>query len=340
MGAAHREVVRSRIREKMSMTQPRLLGRTEIRVTPIGLGCWQFSGGHGFVGGFWESLPQQSANEIVRAALDGGINWFDTAELYGRGRSEQALALALEAAGKKDGEVVVATKWWPFPRTARSIGATVGERLRFLRGFTIDLHQVHQPFSFSSVEAQMDAMADLVEGKMIRAVGVSNFSAAATRRAHAALSKRGIPLASNQVRYSLIDRRIETSGVLDAAKELGITIIAYSPLGQGILTGKYHDDPGLIGSRPGPRRFMPVFRARGLERTRSLVDELRRIAAAHGVTPAQVALSWLIRSHGDTVVAIPGASRVPHAQEAAAAMTLALTAEETSRLDDVSRRFR
>jgi aryl-alcohol dehydrogenase-like predicted oxidoreductase len=322
------------------MTELRSLGQTGIRITPIGLGCWQFSGGHGLVGSYWESLSQQAANEIVRAALDGGINWFDTAEAYGRGRSEQALALALEAAGKKDGEIVVTTKWWPLLRTARSIGGTIGDRLRFLRGFTIDLHQVHQPFSFSSVEAQMDAMADLVEGKMIRSVGVSNFSAAATRRAHAALARRGIPLASNQVRYSLADRRIETNGVLDTAQELGVTIIAYSPLGQGILTGKYHEDPQLIASRPGPRRFLPAFRARGLEQTRGLADELGRIAGSHGVTPSQVALNWLVRFHGETVVAIPGAVRVHHAQEAARAMDLELSAEEMSRLDDLSRQFR
>jgi aryl-alcohol dehydrogenase-like predicted oxidoreductase len=322
------------------MTELRSLGRTGIRITPIGLGCWQFSGGHGLVGSYWDSLSQQAANEIVRAALDGGINWFDTAEAYGRGRSEQALALALEAAGKKDGEIVVTTKWWPLLRTARSIGGTIGDRLRFLRGFTIDLHQVHQPFSFSSVEAQMDAMADLVEGRMIRSVGVSNFSAVATRRAHAALAKRGIPLASNQVRYSLVDRRIETNGVLDAARELGVTIIAYSPLGQGILSGKYHDDPKLIASRPGPRRFLPAFRARGLEQTRGLVEEVRRIASAHDVTPTQVALSWLVRFRGGTVVAIPGAVRVHHAQEAARAMDLELSAEEMSRLDDLSRQFR
>jgi aryl-alcohol dehydrogenase-like predicted oxidoreductase len=322
------------------VTERRRLGRTSIEITPIGLGCWQFSSGFGFVGGFWEALPQPTVDEIVRVSLAGGISWFDTAEAYGRGRSEQALARALGAAGRKDGDVVVATKWWPIPRTAKSIGTTIDDRLRCLGGFSIDLHQVHQPFSFSSVEAEMEAMAELVTARKIRAVGVSNFSAARMRRAHAALGQRGIPLASNQVRYSLVDRRIESNGILAAAEELGVTIIAYSPLGQGILSGRFHADPALIRSRPGPRRYMSSFSPRGLARTRPLVDELQRIAAARAATPSQVALNWLLHFHGETVVAIPGASRPHHAEEAAGAMRFRLTDEEMSRLDGLSRPFR
>jgi aryl-alcohol dehydrogenase-like predicted oxidoreductase len=322
------------------MTERRRLGRTSIEITPVGLGCWQFSGGHGLVGGFWEALSQDAVDEIVRVALAGGINWFDTAEAYGKGRSERALARALADAGREDGEVVVATKWWPVLRTAGSIGTTIDERLRSLDGFSIDLHQVHQPFSFSRVESEMEAMADLVAARKIRAVGVSNFSAARMRRAHAALAKRGIPLASNQVRYSLVDRRIESNGILDAAKELSVTIIAYSPLGQGILSGRFHDDPALIRTRPGPRRHMSAFRPGGLARTRPLVEEVRRIAGAHGVTASQVALNWLLHAHDETVVAIPGASRPRHAEEAAGAMGFRLAAEEMSRLEELSRSFR
>jgi aryl-alcohol dehydrogenase-like predicted oxidoreductase len=319
------------------MAERRPLGRTTIEVTPIGLGCWQFSGGHGLVGGYWEGLPQATADAVIAAALARGVNWFDTAEIYGRGRSEEALARALKAAGRKSGDVIVADKWWPVPRTAASIGKTIDDRLRHLEGFAIDLYQVHQPFSFSSVEAQMDAMADLVETKKIRAVGVSNFSARAMRRAHAALAQRGLPLATNQVRYSLIDRRIEADGTLSAAKELGVTIIAYSPLAQGILSGKFHDDPALIRSRVGPRRFLPSFRAKGIERTRPLIEELKRIARERGVTPSQVALNWLIHFHGEAVVVIPGASRPQHAEEAGGALDFRLTGEEMTRLDALSR---
>jgi aryl-alcohol dehydrogenase-like predicted oxidoreductase len=160
----------------------------------------------------------------------------------------------------------------------------------------------------------MAAMADLVAEEKIRSVGVSNFNAARMRRAHAALSARGLALASNQVRYSLLDRRIESNGTVAAAKELGVTIIAYSPMAQGLLSGRYPEDPGYVGKRPGPRKLMGSFRSKGLERSRPLVEELRKIAAARGATASQVGLAWLCGFHGDTVVVIPGASRPRQAQ--------------------------
>lgn len=316
----------------------RPLGRSSISVSPIGLGCWQFSGGKGLVGGYWPALPQEMVDQIVAATLAGGINWFDTAEAYGGGRSEAALAKALVAAGKKSGEVVIATKWQPFPRRASSIGATVAERHRHLAPFGIDLHQVHAPYAMASVTAQMNAMADLVERGEVRAVGVSNFSARQMRTAHAALAARGLSLASNQVRYSLVDRRIERNGVLAVAEELGVTIIAYSPLGQGILTGKFHRDPALILSRPGPRKRLFAFGRRGLERSRPLVAALEEIAKVHGATASQVALSWLVHAHGDLVVAIPGATTVEQAVENAAALQLRLDAADAKRLDERSSR--
>ncbi len=321
------------------MATRRGLGRTGLEVTPVGLGCWQFSAGKGLAGRYWEVLAQPVMNEIVRVSLEGGINWFDTAEMYGNGASERALAAALAAAGKANGDVLVATKWFPLFRTAGSIKATIDTRLSCLAPFGIDLHQVHQPAGFSSVEAEMAAMADLVAEKKIRAVGVSNFNAARMRRAHAALAARGLPLASNQVRYSLLDRRIESNGAMAAAKELSVTIIAYSPLAQGVLTGAYHDDPAYIRRRPGPRKLMGSFRSKGLERSRPLIEELKRIAAAHGATPSQVALAWLCRFHGDTVVVIPGASRPSQAVENLGAMDLALSKRELERIDELSRPF-
>jgi aryl-alcohol dehydrogenase-like predicted oxidoreductase len=321
------------------MAVRRRLGATQIEVTSIGLGCWQFSGGRGLAGWYWEALPQSVVDAVVGAALARGVSWFDTAEMYGGGASERALAKALTAAGRKPGDVVVATKWLPWLRTARSIGATVGARLGALAPFPIDLHQIHQPVGLSSVEAEMASMADLIAAGTARAVGVSNFTAARMRRAHAALAARGIPLASNQVRYSLVDRRIERDGTLAAAKELGVTVIAYSPLGQGVLTGRFHDDPANIRTRPGPRKWLAGFSAKGLARSRPVINELRAVASAHGATPAQVALAWLCQFHGETVVAIPGASRPSQADENAAAMDLTLSTAELARIDEVSRRF-
>ncbi|HYH97953.1 aldo/keto reductase [Hyalangium sp.] len=315
----------------------RRLGRSDIQISVVGLGCWQFSEGFGIVGGWWEALPAETVQEIIEASLRGGINWFDTAEAYGKGRSERALAAALTRLGKKPGDVVVATKWLPLMRTASSIVKTIDQRLECLSPFAIDLHQIHQPFALATVEAQAQAMAELVQAGKIRTVGVSNFSAKRMRAAHAALARRGIPLVANQMPYSLLDRRIESNGVLAAAKELGITLIAYSPLAQGLLSGKFHDDPSLIRKSPGPRKFLPNFRAKGLERSRPLVEELRKIGAAHGATASQVALNWLAHFHGDTVVVIPGATKQRHAEENVGSMGFTLSQDELRRIDELSR---
>lgn len=312
------------------------LGKTSMTVTPIGLGCWQFSGGQGLAGSFWKGLAQSEVTAIVNAALRGGISWFDTAEAYGNGVSERALSAALKANGVSPGEVTVATKWMPFFRFARSIGKTIDDRKEALSPYPIDLHQVHNPASFSSAGAEMEEMAKLAEAGDIKAVGVSNFTAEHMRKAHEALSEHGLPLATNQVRYSLLDRKIETNGVLETAQELGITIIAYSPLSQGILTGRFHEDPASAKNLHGPRRLMPRFRPAGLERTRPLIDELRRIADDHDSTPARISLAWTIRKHGSTVVAIPGASSVGQVSSNVAAMQLELSDDEIQRLDEVS----
>jgi aryl-alcohol dehydrogenase-like predicted oxidoreductase len=273
---------------------------------------------------------------IVKAALDGGINWFDTAEMYGRGNSEQGLAEALKAAGVKDGEVVIGTKWFPIFRTAGNIPKTINDRIRYLNGYTIDLYMVHQPWSFSSPEAEMNAMADLVEAGKIRTIGVSNFSVQQMERAQATLKNRGLSLAVNQVQYSLLHREIETNGVLDAAKDMGITIVAWSPLARGILTGMYRKNPDLVNSkRVGWRMMM----RRHIERSGLVIDALQDLAEKYDVTPGQVALNWLINFHGDTVVAIPGASKVYQAEQNAGAMKLNLSREEMDRLDELSREF-
>ena len=160
-------------------------------------------------------------------------------------------------------------------------------------------------------------------------------------KAGAALQAEGLPLAANQVRINLLDRAIETNGVLDLARKHRVTLIAYSPLAQGILTGRYHDDPAAVRALPYGRRsrLSPSSRfltSRGLARSAPLIDALRAVGAAHGATPAQVALAWLVSYYGDTVVAIPGASRPEQATAAAAAMDLRLSAAEMASLDAIS----
>ena len=317
--------------------QKRRLGRTPIEVTPIGLGVMQFSGGKGIMRLTMPDLSQEQMNAIIEAALNGGINWFDTAEMYGRGRSEQGLANALKAAGKQDDDVLVATKWSPIFRTAGNIPRTINDRIHALGGYTIDLYMVHQPWGFSSPEAEMDAMADLVQAGKIRSVGVSNFNADQMRRAHAALEKRGLPLAVNQVQYNLLHRKIEANGVLDAAKELGVTIVAWSPLASGLLTGKFHKNPETLNQRPFGRRMML---RRRIEHSRPLIEGLEDIASKHGASPAQVALNWLVNFQGETVVAIPGASKAHHAEQSAATMKFRLSDVEMALLDELTRSFR
>jgi aryl-alcohol dehydrogenase-like predicted oxidoreductase len=192
---------------------------------------------------------------------------------------------------------------------------------------------VHAPYSLSSIEAQMNAMADLVEARKIRSIGISNFNAKQMRRAHDALKKRGLPLAVNQVQYSLLHRDIERDGVLETAKELGVTIVAWGPLASGVLTGKFHHDPQALAKSPPMRRRR--FN-RSLERSRPVIAALEEIAARYAVTPAQVALNWLIHFHGDVVVAIPGASRVQHAEESAGAMQFQLSNDELAYLDQLT----
>ncbi len=320
----------------VSSIATRSLGKTGIQITPIGFGAMELSGGGGMLGRAFPVISQEEKNAIVQAALDGGINWFDTAEIYGGGVSESSLAAALKAAGKQPGDVVIATKWFPLFRTAGNLAQTVEDRLHYLDGFPIDLYYVHNPSSFSSPEAEMNAMADLVEAGKIRSVGVSNFSAGRMRRAHAALQKRGLPLATNQVRYSLIDRKIETNGILAAARELGVTITAYTPLGSGLLTGKYHQNPDLLKSKSIIWRMRIQ---RQLEASRPLVAALQEIGQNYQATAAQVALNWLIWFNGELVVTIPGATKARQAADNAAAMHFRLTDAELTRLDDLSRAF-
>ena len=320
----------------VSMRPP---GRTDIMVTPIGLGCWQFSKRNNMAGRFWPSLEDDLIEKVVALSIEGGINWFDTAEVYGNGASEKALSKALQASGKKPGDVLIATKWWPAFRFASNISKTINGRISTLDPYPIDLYQVHQPWSFSGEKSEMEAMAELVKRKLIKAVGVSNFNAQKMKNSWETLQKSGIPLASNQVRYNLLDRKIESNGVMDLAKKLGITIIAFSPLAQGLVSGKFHDNPGLL-KNIGLRKYSPQFKPEGLEKSRPVIVLLKELADKYSVTPSQVALNWLIHYNGDTVVAIPGATKEIHVKENSGAMSFRLSDEDMLRLDNVSSIFK
>ncbi|NOU74288.1 aldo/keto reductase [Paenibacillus sp. LMG 31458] len=314
----------------------RKLGSTNLELSPLGLGCWQFSNGQGVVGKFWPVLGADDVLKIVKISLEGGINWFDTAEVYGKGQSEQMLSKALRDSGALANDARIATKWWPIFRTAGSIVSTIDERIRYLDNRTIHLHQVHQPYSFSSVASEMKAMAQLVKVGKIQNVGVSNYSAKQMREAHRVLKEHGLPLASNQVKYSLLDRRIEQNGIMETAKELGIAIIAYSPLEQGILSGKFHKNPALVKGITGPRKWTSSFKESGLRKSKPLIDHLEELAVQYDASPTQIALNWMINAHGETVFAIPGASKIHHAQENVKAMQFKLTNTEIHTISEIS----
>lgn len=310
----------------------RTLGKTSIKLTALGLGAWQFSQGQGLVGGFWPTLDDELIAQIVQEAWMGGIRWFDTAEIYGHGASEGALSKALKTLQISSDEVMIATKWWPLGRTYRSLGASVPRRLQSLQGYPITLYQIHQPWALSSLKAQAEALIHLLREKLVYAAGVSNFSAPAMREMAHRLNDAGFPLASNQMRFNLLDRSIEKNGVLNEAENLGVAIIAYSPLQQGLLSGKFHQ----AGTHPtGFRRWSPYMSKKYLARTRPLIDLLGEMGQRYHKTAAQVSLNWIISAHPQ-MLAIPGATKPEQARQLADTLSFRLSEDEYQTLTNLS----
>ena len=305
------------------MTESVSLGRTEVRLPLLGLGLWQWGDRTLWAAG--EPYGESDMRAAFEVARQAGVLFFDTAEVYGMGKSEQYLGRFLRDSGAT---ATVATKFFPFPwRWSK------GDFVRALRSSLarlglprVALYQIHWPFSPMGIEAQAEALADCVEAGLTRAVGVSNYSADQMRRTHAALARRGVPLASNQVEYSLLHRAPERNGVLEACRELGVTLIAYSPIAKGLVTGKYtreNPPPGLIRRRSVTREY--------LGRLQPLIAELRLIGQAHGgKSPARVALNWLI-CHG--ALPIPGIKNARQAADNLGALGWRLTTPEVAALD-------
>lgn len=312
------------------------LGRSRLRVPRLGVGVMIWGDPKGLArytpaklayGGAHGGEEEQRAFEVSMAA---GARLFDTAAMYSSGASERRLGQL--ASGR---DVLIATKFPPgvFSR-AEEMPQALEASLARLERRTVDLYQHHFPSGRVSIPRLMELMADAVEAGKVKAVGVSNYSAAQMREAHAALARRGIPLASNQVEYSLLHRQPETNGVLEACRELGVTLIAYQPLASGALTGKY-----APGARPtGFRRFMPFFSRRGLEAATPVMALLRAIGERHGKTPAQVALRWLMEN--ELVLPIPGVKNARQATDNAGALTFRLTDDDLAALDQATQAWR
>lgn len=301
------------------------LGRSPVEVVPLGVGCWAW-GDHRF----WRYGEDHGPRDVVAAfdaCLEAGLDLFDTAEAYGWGKSEQILGALARRSGRG---LAIATKYAPLsgrggPAAIRKGLAGSLKRLGLPR---IDLFQLHWADSAEvPIAAAMEIFADAVQTGHVRAVGVSNFSAAEMRDAHAVLARRGVPLATNQVHYSLLHRAPEVDDVLDACRQLGVTLLAYSPLEQGLLTGKYTPDT----LPPGPRAAAAAFSAANVAAAQPVIAALRALADAHGVDPAAVALAWLLAKPG--VIPLAGAKTGEQAARNARALDVTLDAAEVAQLD-------
>jgi aryl-alcohol dehydrogenase-like predicted oxidoreductase len=309
------------------------LGTNGITVAPLGIGTWAW--GDKLFWNYGKDYAETELQAAFKTALDLGVNFFDTAEIYGFGESERLLGRFKQQV--PEAIVQIATKYFPLPWrfNADAVAGALTASLRRLQVASVPLYQVHWPLDFlMSQKVLMEALADEVQQGRIGAIGVSNYSVEQMQRAHKFLAARGIPLAANQVQYSLLARQIEHNGVMVAARELGVVILAYSPLAQGLVTGKYT----VENYQPptGGRQLDPRFSRQGLEKLAPVIDALKAIGAGHDKTPAQVALNWLI-AQGNVLV-IPGAKNADQVRQNAGALGWEMTAEELARLDAVTRK--
>jgi aryl-alcohol dehydrogenase-like predicted oxidoreductase len=295
-----------------------------VRLSAIGVGTWQFGAKEW---GYGDDYARRTARQIIDRALDLGVNLVDTAEIYGMGESERIVGRAI--AERRD-QVFIATKLFPVLPIPPVVEWRAIESAGRLKVSTLDLYQVHWPNPLAPNGPTMRGMRRLQQVGLVRHVGVSNFGVLRWRTAERLL---GSPVLSNQVQYSLVARKPDLE-LVPYAQNNDRLIIAYSPLGQGLLGGRYdvdHPPP------PGVRTNNPLFLPENLERAAGLLTALREIAERHGATPAQVALAWVIRR--PNVVAIPGASSVAQLEANVAAADLELSDDDDARLTDESARF-
>ncbi len=297
---------------------------TAKKISKIGLGTWQFGSKEW---GYGQEYADSVARAIVRRALELGVTLFDTAEIYGFGRSERILGRAL---GDDLPGIFLATKILPVMPVAPVVEQRAVASAERLGTRTLDLYQVHAPNPAVRDTTIMRGMRALQRVGLVGEVGVSNYS---LRRWQAAEEALGTRVLSNQVRYNLVDRRPERD-LLPYAEQRNRIVMAYSPLAQGLLSGRYHE-----GSLPANRvrASNPLFLPENLERAAGLIAALQAIADAHQATPAQIALAWVIRH--PSVVAIPGASSVEQLERNVAAAEIDLTDEEYQALRTASDRF-
>jgi aryl-alcohol dehydrogenase-like predicted oxidoreductase len=291
----------------------------------MGVGAWSW--GDRFYWGYGRKFGRRDVGEAFHISLEAGLDFFDTAEAYGQGSSEIILGELEREAGAR---LIIASKFMPFPWRLRKqdLLSVLRRSLRRLGRDRLELYQIHWPLPPVPIETWMEGMADALRVGLVSAVGVSNYNLGQMQRAVSTLHRFGIPLRSNQVLYSLMDREPERSGLLEACQRQGIALIAYSPLAQGLLTGKYS-----LNAPPPLHRRMRAGRAR-LARAEAIVNVMRNIGEGYGgKSPSQVALNWVIRKGA---IPIPGAKDGKQAEDNLGALGWQLSDEDVQQLDRAS----
>jgi aryl-alcohol dehydrogenase-like predicted oxidoreductase len=291
----------------------------------LGVGTWAW--GDRLMWGYGRGYSLGDLRAAFETSLASKIRFFDTAEVYGQGQSEQILGQFLKGLQQP---VFIATKFMPFPwRLSRStLRKALDASLRRLGLPAVDLYQIHHPLPPVNIETWMGAMAEAHQAGLVLSIGVSNYDSDQMQAAYERLLREGIHLVSNQVDFSLLNRKVEKNGLLKVCNELGIKLIAYSPLAMGTLTGKYTPESPPSGGRAlrFSRRFM--------ENIQPLLHRMARIGSDHGgKTPAQVALNWTICKG---TLPIPGAKTMLQAEQNAGALGWRLTEAEVAELDEAS----
>ncbi|MEC1294171.1 aldo/keto reductase [Bacillus paralicheniformis] len=313
--------------EQGLVEESRELGNTQMTISPIGIGTWAWGDSK-----FWTYGVDYGRKELQQTFLQAsmsGINFFDTAELYGSGASEKLIGSFMKEA---DQHPVIGTKFMPFPwRCGRkSMAKVLSSSLERLGLRQIDLYQLHRPLPPFSLKKWMDLLTEFYDQNLINAVGVSNCNAEQLYTAYITLKQRGVPLVSNQVLYSLLRREAEEKEVLDACRELNVTVLAYSPLAMGLLSGKYSAENPPPGKR---KKLLTNIQYEALD---IMINLLRDIGGRHSRTVPQTALNWLI-SKG--AVPIVGATNPKQVKENAKATGWRLTENEMNSLDEISANF-
>ncbi|KAL2608259.1 hypothetical protein R1flu_026832 [Riccia fluitans] len=320
------------------------LGRSDVYVPRLGVGSWSWGDAYFWHEGGWDDRKAKEAKGAFEASVDAGIPFFDTAEVYGKkvfGGGEDSETLLgrfikerQRAKPQEKSNVVVATKFAPLPwRFSReNVVSALRDSLQRLGMSQIDLYQLHWPGLWGN-EGFIDGLADAVDLGLVKAVGVSNYKESRLRQAYSQLKKRGVILASNQVHYSLVYRNPEQNGVKRACQELGVSLIAYSPLAQGVLTGKYSASKLPSGARG--RTYNQEF----MIEIDPLLKRMRDLGQQYGgKTSTQVALNWLLAQ--GNVIPIPGAKSAAQAKEFAGALGWSLSESEVEELRDLAKKVK